>query len=771
VVTLFTIALFSLLGLIVANRLLLRTTPRALAIVSHLPALVVMGGVWLAIDHRLLPGEPFLPLSDGAYQALVFISLLAVPVAYVLMSVEVGLTLWSGIRERWRAGRRIQTALGGVLLALWITVVSGPVVVGLYLAWWYEPPANSLILSSNDTLLDFRNPGYSTLRLPADQIPLPMLQAAESIEDPGLLRSPASHSPVNPVRLMSSAINMVTDGPSSGGSGLASQVCKVWSGTPLSRGGGGGWSTKLRRGAEKILETPCAWTLEKVGGPERTIELWLNTVNYACLGPYGASEVRGLGAASSVFFGKAAGELTLEEMALLARLPQNPCGLFAWGETGNMLAGRNQVIAAMSERQGYLTTEDADYYQGLPLGVPETPNMPPNRAQPFVEQVMGVLGRQGYKDFSRNGWKIATTLELGPQQALEDACNRAVAAQAPEGANDCGAVLLRRSGSDPAGFTVAAYVGTVHSISGPDAMPDIVLDEPLPVGSTIKGPLYACALHAGVLAPDEWLDDPGIQAFPGLEDPIADWDSEPWGTRSASEMLTGSRNVPAAELVRRLTPEGFARCLDDRFGVASPLNMSLSLRLGLGLSEIPLYELATGYTPFATGGVLVDPVMVQGAWNRDGVDQSLRAPARPREVITCEESTWVTNALLAVGEGYGLPWGVAAKTGTTDASSVAVAYSRDWVLATWLGRIAPEHPLQQVEPAPSAITVVQEYSWYLDQNVIATQLPACPESSVRQTNETGAVARFTVTPTLSKGFGPEMGFRFHSSDEDPRGRA
>ncbi len=721
--TLLTIALFCLLGLVVGHRLLV-TTPRWLAIPSHISALTVVMGVGLAIDHRLLEGEAIVPVSDGTYRTLVFVSLLAVPVAYVLLGMEVGRALWQGVQEDWRDGIRFRAALRSSLLGLWISVVGGPVLAGLYLAWWYEPPANSLVRAADGTLLDLRNPGYSALRLPADQIPLQLMQAVESIEDPGLLRSPASHSPVNPVNLMGSALSMVSGGPSRGGSGLASQVCKVWSQTPLSHGATGWWY-KIRRAIEKILETPCAWTLEKVGGPERTITLWLNTVNYACLGDYGASEVRGVGAASWVYFGKSVEQLTLDEMALLARLPQSPCGLFDWGEVDNMREGRNQVIAAMSQRQGYITADDAASYMSRPLGVPPTPHMPPNLAQPFVEQAMAVMGRQGYEGFSRNGWTVSTTLQPGPQRALEDTCRRVVAAQPAGGANDCGAVLLLRDPDDPDKFIVGAYVGTVHSISGINAMPDLVFGQHLPVGSTIKGPLYACALHEGVLEPDEWLEDSGYKEVPGQEKPIANWDNDAWGSRPAAEMLTSSRNVPAAELVERLTPEGFARCLHDLFGVETELNLDLTLRLGLGLSEMPLYELAVGYTPFATGGLLLDPVMVEDARNREGEQQGLRSPSAAREVVSCEESAWVTDALLEVGDVFGLPSGVAAKTGTTNTSSVTVAYSRDWVLATWVGRIEPGQPLQQVVATPSAMAVVQEYSWYLARNVAPPHLPDC----------------------------------------------
>jgi penicillin-binding protein 1A len=164
--------------------------------------------------------------------------------------------------------------------------------------------------------------------VPVEQIPPEMLLAVEAVEDPGLLRSPTTHSPINPVTLAGSAIRLVSDGPVTGGSGLASQTCKVWSGTPLSRNREG-WNYRFRRAAEKIFETPCAWTLEKTGGPERTVSLWLNTVNYACLGEYGASEVRGIGAAAWIYFGKSVTNLTIPEMALLARLPQSPCGIYA----------------------------------------------------------------------------------------------------------------------------------------------------------------------------------------------------------------------------------------------------------------------------------------------------------------------------------------------------------------------------------------------------------------------------------------------------------
>jgi penicillin-binding protein 1A len=418
-----------------------------------------------------------------------------------------------------------------------------------------------------------------------------------------------------------------------------------------------------------------------------------------------------------------------------------------------MLQWRNVVLAAMSQRQGYLDPAEADYYMSLPLGAFDAPNMPPGEADAFVEQVMTQLADQGYGDFSTNGWSITTTIDLTQQRALEQSCSDVVAQQSAGelSANDCGAILLHRSASDPSRFEVVAYVGTLAGVAGPDARPDLVSDQQLPVGSTMKGPLYACALKADKLAPDEELVDPGTVIID--DERVGNWDSRGIGVQPAAEMLIQSRNVPAARLVERLTPEGFATCLHETFGVATPLDLSLGVWVGMGLSPMPLYELAEAYTPFATGGLLVEPVMITELTDTDGHHHPLQGPAAPRQVLSCAESSWVTDALLEAAHRADLPPGVAAKTGTTNASSVAVAYTGDWVLVTWLGRIEPTKPLQQVEPAPTALAVAAEYSWYYTQSVAPLQVPSCPDQGQTTVPEAPGVVP-TPTPMVAPTIAP-----------------
>ena len=717
----------TLLGVIVFGLAALRTMPdpaaRLLPVrlerTGGLLLFLITAGVLAGLD-RLVAGDPR-PWDQGPGRVLLAQGAIVGTGLYVVLAVGEGLrAAWRDAHGAPRPGRVWTAAAIGRSVA-WGGVLLTPlaaVLVGIWVALAYTPPTASVVVDRDGDLLQIYHPnGEFRIRARHGEVSPWVLLAAESIEDPGLLASPGTHPPLQPIRvagIFTGAADLLNgEGALSGGSTIAAQICKQVSDRPLVGLVARALAplpdapvlpTVLLAGAtvaEKFAwEFPCAFGVEEAAllrrDPDRApVLLWLNEV-YFGQGAYGIQ------AAALTYFAKSAGELTVPEAALLAGLPQAPSSLDPWSRPDDVLARRNQVLFAMA-RQGYLTPAEAEAFAEEPLGVAESPVRPLLRGERVVQRAMAELERHGLDGFSTAGRDVTTTIDLAVQEAVDAAALRVIAEQSAGGVNDGGVIVL-----DPRTGEIRALFGGTRSIGGEDAMPDMAWEEPHAPGSSIKPLLFACSLEAGVLEPDELLDDPGVAVIAGEQ--IADWDGEAWGSQPAAAMLAGSRNVPAAELVRRLTPRGFARCLRETFGIASDLEPDrYGVRLGLGLAPITLEELAGAYAVLANGGYAVTPTAVRGVRDIAGAPVYEARPPKPRRVLGCGTVAWIAAALAPVAEVLGLPAGVAAKTGTTDASSAVAGFSADWVVVAWLGQAeAKRGPLAVAVVWPGAAAILQE---------------------------------------------------------------
>ncbi|MDQ4100107.1 MAG: penicillin-binding protein [Chloroflexota bacterium] len=461
---------------------------------------------------------------------------------------------------------------------------------------------------------------------------------------------------------------------------------------------------KAARAFEKLeFEFACGWALEQTAlwhpSPDRdVILLYLNEVEWG-------HQAHGIRAAARVYFDKRASELTIPEAALLAGLLRAPGTYDPWDAPDLARMRRGQVLQAMIE-QGHLTAEEAAAYDTEPLGVLDAPLHPPRRAERFViDPTMAELERRDLRGFSTSNATVMTTLDLDLQTELSPIVRETIDAAAAGGVNDAGVVVL-----DPRTGEITAWFGGAGPVAGADALPDMVSDYRHEPGSTIKPLVYACALEYGVLAPDEWLDDTE-RIIEGRH--VANWDLKSWGEAPAAEMLAGSRNVPAAELVARMSPAAFARCLHDVFGVQTDVQPERhGVELGLGLAEMSLLELARAYAILANGGVDVQPTAVLGVYDEDGSVRYEASPVTGRRVLSCGAAAWVQSALLDVSVALGLPAGVASKTGTTPSTSGIAGYSDEYVVVGWLGRAEPDKGLMAVEDAsPGASAILQRLAW------------------------------------------------------------
>ncbi|MBI4386476.1 MAG: monofunctional biosynthetic peptidoglycan transglycosylase [Elusimicrobia bacterium] len=105
-----------------------------------------------------------------------------------------------------------------------------------------------------------------------------------------------------------------------------------------------------RTPGRKLRETLIAWELERKLSKDRILELYLNIAEWG-VGIYGAQ------AASEIYFGKSASDLTPEEAVSLASALPSPWRLNPLSGAGPRLDRRKEVLLGRMRRAGYLPPE------------------------------------------------------------------------------------------------------------------------------------------------------------------------------------------------------------------------------------------------------------------------------------------------------------------------------------------------------------------------------------------------------------------------------
>jgi penicillin-binding protein 1A len=164
----------------------------------------------------------------------------------------------------------------------------------------------------------------------------------------------------------------------------------------------------------KIKEALLAIRIEKRYTKNEIFTLYCNQM-------YFGHGVYGVQAASRLYFGKAAKDLTVEEAALIAGILQGNVRQSPYVNMDAAVRRRNYTLNRMAE-VGYLTEAEAEASKKKPIVLGGEPTTPPSVAPYFLEEVRKELeGRYGAKPLYENGLSIQTALDLNLQEAANHA--------------------------------------------------------------------------------------------------------------------------------------------------------------------------------------------------------------------------------------------------------------------------------------------------------------------------------------------------------------
>ena len=508
--------------------------------------------------------------------------------------------------------------------------------------------------------------------VPLAQIPQSLRDAILATED----RRFYSHWGIDPIGVARAVIQNYRRGRLvEGGSTITQQLTKVLFLTP---------DKSLER---KLKEAVLALELERRYSKDRILEMYLNQV-YFGHGSYGVE------AAARTYFGKSVSELAVRESALIAGLPRAPSNYSPF-DRGEAAKRRREVVLRRMVDYGALKDEEAKRLAKTDLGL-----IPPERrrttGQYFVDYVQQTLeAKYGPDLVLKGGLNVYTTLnptmQLAAEQSLRDGLKalQGRSTQARPGESPEGAVV-----------TVEPQTGYVKTmVGGSDFLRsefNRAVQAKRQPGSAFKPFIYIAAIEAGFTPATQIEDSPVSYAVGGKNGQTwkpENYDRKFRGSTTLQQAIEESVNVVTVKLQERI---GLAKTIQvaRRLGIASPLDINLSL--ALGTSDLSLLELTSAYGALANQGVWMPPVTIRYVTDAQGKLLEEHVP-EGRESLAPETAYVITHMLRGVVErgtgqaakALGRP--VAAKTGTTNDYSNAwfIGFTPRLATGVWVGYDRP----------------------------------------------------------------------------------
>ena len=576
--------------------------------------------------------------------------------------------------------------IGLVTLLLWSCVG------GLYYLWALTFDLKGIhYMNERSVIFDHHGKYYSRLAgenrevVPFDKVSNDFVNALISREDTRFYQ----HHWVDPIGVARAVVrNLLLGGFREGASTITQQLAR--NSFPL-----GG--KNLHR---KCIEAALAFRIETELTKEEILEAYMNRI-------YFGSGTYGIESASQTYFGKPASRLNLQEAATLAGLIRSPNRFSPLNNPEGSVRERNVVLGRMRDI-GLITSLQCEEVQATPLvAMPRTRTwQEDNWAMDAILRELELVLEPGRMD--GGGLKIYTTIDGPLQNAAEKSMtDRLAEVEAQPGyphepMKKFEDTNLDREKSAPylqgAAIALDNKTGGIRAIVGGRDFQRSKFQRALlgvrQAGSVVKPFVYASAFEAG-LGPNELISDNRIGRVEipskyGKYDP-SNSDKEYRGMIPVGEGLIDSRNTVA---VRVGLSVGFDRVANTivRAGIAQ--NPPRYPSICLGAFETSLKNITAAYTVFATGGVKMQPYLIDRVLDSSG--NVIYKATRGKISILSPVAAKMTTSLLekvvergtaARASAYGLKGYGAGKTGTTNNYLDAwfVGFDRQLTCGVWVG--------------------------------------------------------------------------------------
>ena len=521
--------------------------------------------------------------------------------------------------------KKILMTLGILTLVIMIT---GCITVFMIIRQAPKLDPDKLILAQSPQIFDINGELMTTLlsaenrrSSDIDEMPQVLKDAVVCLEDIRFYE----HSGIDFRRIVSAIISNITNGfGSQGASTISQQVVKN-----LFLSGDKTWT-------RKIQEQYLAIQLDKEYSKDKILETYLNAIYYSD-SRYGVLE------AADYYFSKELSELTLEDAALLAAIPQRPNYFNPFNNPEAAETRRNLVIDLL-EGYGKITPEEAAIAKNVPI---EEQLKKSQREvypyQAFLDQVLNeVEAIEGIdaSDIYTKGLKVYTTLDQKLQQVVEHAMQSGEVVQFPDDKYQAGITVM-----DTKTGKVLAIGGSREPTKGVRTWNWATNPRRSP-GSSIKPILdYGPAVDQFKWSTYHQLVDEPHTFSNGI--PVHNYDLKYRGSISLRKAMETSRNVTAVKAFQEVGIKK-AKAFGERLGIELD-TIEESYSIGGFKTGVSSFQMAGAYGAFGNNGTYNAPHTVSKVEFPNGKVIDLT----PKEVVAMNDYTAfiITDILRTVVEG------------------------------------------------------------------------------------------------------------------------
>lgn len=441
--------------------------------------------------------------------------------------------------------------------------------------------------------------------------------------------------------------------------------------------------TSERSLARKIKELILSIEIEAMYKKDDILKMYLNEI------PYG-SNAYGIKVAAKTYFDKELKDLTLEEAAVLAAMPQAPTYYSPFGSHKNDLMARKNLVLDLMADQGYIKKEEAEEAKQKEIVFSNNPygNITAPHFVMYVKEKL--VEKYGEQMASEGGLKVYTSLDLGMQQEAEKSIADNTTKFTRYGATNAALVSV-----DPKTGQILAMVGSRDFFNQEiDGNVNVTTMKRQP-GSSFKPYAYLTAWKKTGWGPGSTLYDFKTD-FGGGYIP-SNYDGRDHGVQSMRTALDGSLNIPAVKTLYIAGVEETMKTAQD-LGITSLTEPSqYGLSLVLGAAEVQPIEHAAAFGTFGNNGVKQDSTWFVKI--EDSKGKTLEEyKQKPGKQVVDPQLAYLISNVLSDNNARAYIFGsrnyltlsdrpVATKTGTTNDYKDAwtVGYTPQVATAVWVG--------------------------------------------------------------------------------------
>lgn len=459
----------------------------------------------------------------------------------------------------------------------------------------------------------------------------------------------------------------------------------------------------------KIKEVILSIELERMYSKDEILNFYLNSINYG-------GTAYGVESAAQRYFGKTAKDLSVEESAYIASIPQFP-SLYDRNSASfdpESTLNRQQTVIDYMRQQGYITDKEAETAKEVDVlaAIKPLSDEPTNKRAPhFIDEIVKQLEAEyGANNVRSGGWRVITTLDWNMQKLAEKSVKENMYAVEQYGGDNAAMVAV-----DVKTNQVLSMVGSRNyrqagwgSFNAATAglQPGSSL-KPFVYGTLFEGNQYG----AGSVIPDTrqcWYN-----ICPN------NFDSRFRGNISIRQSLAESRNLPAmkaAELAGMENVIKHVKAAGEPDITCGSEGECANPFLAIGQGDVQLDQHTAAYATLARGGIAKPQSYVLKIEKPNGevVQEWEDSRGTPVYGNKSSEISYILSDIMADEQARRVtflntasfnPPGVkiAVKTGTTDNAKDGwmMGYSPKLAVGVWVGRA------DGVAMGDSAVTYLQ----------------------------------------------------------------